>query len=616
MGRTRLRACGRVCFVVLLLQLWCNNGWGVSLDTDGDIKLGARTYVNARVGTEDTHVGVIQTSPKNKPPVVSSSSSGTFPFSSAGHLRQNREFIEVELNHNLDRLVNQGVGPLSLLNDLPFKIKGLAYNFTFRGEGDTLYDWGPKEYSTADQFYTLQRANPPIITRNTCSLPGQNCGQAPIDVGAARAKLRQLGTDRERLFQAFVEGNVGNLFVRVGRQNLSWGETDAFQLLDHINPIDSSFGGFLVSLDERRVPLDMAVANYYLGDYGPVTESHLEGFVAIDNEVGYYPGTPAGSPWAPPSLGAPSNTTQTTLVRPATTVSNARGGGQFKFNALDATFGIAHYYTYFDLPNAQVSTNGPSIANAFNDGLPCNDPAHPEKGNNCGYLAHLSGTAPKVQVSGASTTFALPSIYSVVRGETAYFKGEPAYTQGQLDPFIFNANGQSTGGRRLRDSWNAVIGFDTNQWIRSLNANQTFFFSTQFFYKHIVNAAGTKLYDSNGFPNPDREVQPVELNVLDFGVRTVGQRLEPLFISQPADQYLQTLFVGTSYHSGEINPGLTIFYDWGGSFLYQPAIVFSRDPFRFAIDYSILSAHIYKGGSDVSLLKDRDNVQFRVEYVI
>lgn len=638
MGLSRLRACGGVCFVVLLLHLWRSDSQGISLDTDGDIKLGARTYVNARVGTEDTHNGVIKTTNVHKPPVTTSSDSATFPFSSAGHLRQNREFIEVELNHNLDRLVREGVGPLSLLNDLPFRIKGLAYNFTFRGEGDTLYDWGPKEYSTAGQFYNLQKASPPIITKSApgCTQPGQTCGQAPIDVATARQRLRHLGTDRERLFQAYLEGSVnlpvpvvaphGSLFVRLGRQNLSWGETDAFQLLDHINPIDSSFGGFLISLDERRVPLDMLRADYYLGDYGPITESHLEGFVAIDNSVGYYPGTPAGSPWAPPSLGAPSNIVKTTLNRPATTFSAARGGGQLKFNALDATFGIAHYYTYFDLPGTQIFTNGNSLANGFNDGLACNDPAHPEKGNNCGYLAHLSATAPKVQVTGASTTFALPSIYSVVRGETAYFKGEPAYTQGQLDPFIFNCTdppqctqGSNTGGRRLRDSWNAVVGFDTNQWIRFLNANQTFFISTQFFYKHIVNAAGTKLYDcSSGtcLPNADREVQPVELNVLNLGLRTVGQTLEPLFISQPADQYLQTLFIGTSYHSGEVNPGLTIFYDWGGSFLYQPSIVFSRDPFRFAIDYSILSAHIYKGGSDVSLLKDRDNVQFRIEYVI
>jgi hypothetical protein len=603
MKRRRLRRWGSVGGVALsLLLAWCGRSQAISLDTDGDIKLGVRTYVNARVGTEDTHNGVLISSPKNTPPVVTTSTTATFPFSPAGHLRQNRGFIEVELNHNLDRLVREGVGPFSLLNDLPFKIKGLSYNATFRGEGDSLYDWGPKEYSTASQFYDVAKAAPVIALHQTV-----------VDVARARQRLRQLATDRERLFQAFLQGNVGNLFFRIGRQNLSWGETDAFQLLDHINPIDSSFGGFLISLDERRVPLDMLVSNYYLGDAGPFTEMHLEGFVAIDNEVGYYPGTPAGSPWALPSFGGPPTTTYAYITRPATTVDNARGGFQLKFNALDATFGLAHYYTYFDLPALKVSTLTASPAVAFNDGLPCADPSL----NNCGYVAHVLETAPKVQVSGASTTFALPQWYSVVRSEFAYFMGEPAYTQGQVDPFLFTAAGKTTGGSRVKDSLNAVVGLDTNQWVRFLNPNQTFFISTQFFFKHIKGAAGSRIMNCTAAgctPNPDREVLPVYLD--EIPSPPIKTPIEPVFISQPRNQYLQTFYIGTSYRSGMINPGMTIFYDWGGAFLYQPSIQFSRDPFRFAIDYSIIDAHIYKGGSGISLLKDRDNIQFRLEYVI
>ncbi len=632
MRHSRLRAWGCVCFAIVSLHLWRGSSWGIALDSDGDIKLGARVYVNARVGTEDTHNGVLISSSPRNPPVVTTSTSATFPYSPAGHLRQNRGFIEIELNHNLDRLVREGVGPFSLLNDLPFKIKGLQYNMTFRGEGDGLYDWGPREYSTAAPFYEAAKAEPVIATHQTV-----------VDVAEERQRLRRLASDRERLFQAFLEFNVGNLFVRAGRQNLSWGETDAFQLLDHINPIDSSFGGFLISLDERRVPLDMLVSNYYLGDIGPITEAHLEGFVTLgDNNVGYYPGTPAGSPWALPSFGAPSNTTGTFIQRPPNTVNSSRGGAQLKFNALDATFGIAHYYTYFDTPALQVKTNRPSPpVIAFQEGLPCpplpNGMPNPDQ--NCGYVAHAYETAPKVQVSGASTTFALPQWYSIVRGEFAYFRNEAAFTQGNTDPFLFigpcqagytpgNQPGQCNptqqqGNRVTRDSVNAVVGFDTNQWVRFLNANQTFFISTQFFYKHINGASGSRIYNcdaqGNCSVNPNREVLPVVLDEVTFttpGVPLKLKNIEPVFVSQPADQYLQTLFIGTSYRSGTINPGMTLFYDWGGSFLYQPSLQFSRDPFRFSIDYSIIDAHIYKGGSGISLLKDRDNVQFRLEYVI
>jgi hypothetical protein len=420
--------------------------------------------------------------------------------------------------------------------------------------------------------------------------------------------------DRERLFQAYVEANADDVFMRVGRQILSWGETDGFRLLDNINPLDSSFGGFLIPLDERRVPLDMARGQYRVGAVGPLSEMFLEGYVAIDNKIGL--AAPAGSPWSLPAFGAPGNVTKSFVVRPARTIGDARGGARLVFNASDATFSLAHYYTYFDTPRVQVFTSGPdggsTVSVAFNDGLPC--APTPPRGNVCGFPTHAVQTAPKVQVSGATTSFALPQFYSVVRSEIAYFKDEPAFTQGQLDPFIFNP--RNNGGRRLRDSINAMIGLDINQWIRALNPTQTFFISTQFFYKHIKNGAGNIAFAADGTPNPDREVLPIPLDLLAYPLRTLGARLEPFFIRQPLNTYLQTVFIGTSYRSGTVSPGLTVFYDWGGAFLYQPMVAFTRDPFRFVVDYSIIDAHIYKGGSGVSLLKDRDNIQFRFEYVV
>lgn len=610
--------------ILLIVLLWRSGGWAIPLDKDGDLKLGARMYVNARVGTQDTKTG--PPIPGGNPPAAEEEylANGTFPYSSAGHLRQNRAFIEINLKHDLKRLVKDGVGPFSLLNDLPFRIKSLGYQFTFRGEGDGLYDWGPSEYSTARQFNALAKASVPVAIFGKQVIANQGF----IDVPSVRQQVHTNGTDRERLFQAFVEGSSGELFVRVGRQLLSWGETDGFQLLDHINPLDNSFGGFLISLDERRVPLDMIRADYYLGDLGPISEAFLQGYAAVDNKVGYSPLPPWGSPWTPPSLGAPLlNVTKPIINTPARTISNMRGGVILKFNAFDATFSLAHYYTYFDIPALQIETKNnwksgtATTIMAYNDGLACPDAS---KGNTCGAPTHSVATAPKVQVSGATTTFAIPQFYSVVRSELAYFKDEPAFTQGQLDPFIFNlTDGKKTNGRRLRDSINFVLGLDSNQWIRFLNPNQTFLISTQFFYKHIKDAGNGSILLPNCNPanqvclNPDREVLPVAaLRPYALPGALSALRIGQTFISQPQDQFLQTLFITTSYRSGVINPALLMFYDWGGGFVYQPSVTLSRDPFRFVLSYSIIDSHSYKGGSGVSLLKDRDNVEFRLEYVI
>jgi len=573
----------------------------VSLDREGTMKLGVRTYVNARVGTENTHNGV----PNRVGSRILPSTSGTFPFSAAGHLRQNRFFIEAEFDHRIDRLIQEGVGPLSLLQGLPFRLRNAGYHLTYRGEFDGIYDWGPREYSTADFFEPLLRL--PIAALN----------QTAPYIAAARRHLRKVASHRERLFQAYLEASTGRVFVRLGRQVLSWGEADVFQLLDHINPLDSSFGGFLIPLDERRVPLDMLRLQYRIGTLGPLSHTFLESFLAVDNTVGFIPAIPPGSPWTLPSFGAPRTEVRTFSFAPSRSLRDARGGVRMVFNLEDATFSVAYLSTYFDTPAAQLFTVRGLPIEAFNDGKPCPiDPRFPFRGNdptrnNCGSPVHVHLTAPRVQVFGSTVTFALPQIYSVFRSEVAYFKDEPAFTQRQFDPFLFGRDG-TTGGRRLRDSINLLFGWDVNFWLRLLNPNNTFFATTQFFVKHIRNAAGSRVFNPDGTPNPDREVLPV----IDTLLPQLGVPLEPVMVSQPATSLLQTLLLTTSYRGGQVNPSFALFYDWGGAFVYQPGVTLIRDPFRLTIDYSILDAHRLKGGSGISLLRDRDNVQFRIDYVI
>jgi len=632
MDRSGLRVWAVWGVAAACLVLWRIPCGAVPLDKEGDIKLGVRTYVNARIGTNQTDQTGSYT-----PGTVDFIRSRTFPNSASGHLRQNRYFVEAELDHDVSRLVKEGVGPLALINLLPFKIGGLKYHLTFRGEADMITNWGPREYSTNDEY----------IINGDSAFANPATG-ARVDVGIARANLRDLTTDRERLFQAYVEGTVpffwkGPLFFRFGRQILSWGETDGFRLLDNINPLDSSFGGFLISLDERRVPLDMLRLQYFTGNLGPLNESFLELYGAIDKQVGFIPGTPAGSPWTFPNLGAPSATTQSLQDAPAQNFREMRGGGRFVFNVSDATFSIAHYYTYFDTPGLQILIRPNFPTDPVNPGL-AGFPGSPYlfvpnfPNETPYYSAQALQTAPRVQITGGSTTFALPSLYTVVRSELAFFNDEPRFSQANIDPFIFGFyfNGQEcniadcrtkraatfgpgnnpTGGRRTGDSFNYVIGFDINQFIRPLNPQQTFFISTQFFYKHLFDVVsrtpipGRFPLDGEILPVPQNEVFVDTAALRGFGA------VEPNFIKQPTDQFLHTFFISTSYMSGKVNPGFIFFYDWGGSFVYQPSVTLVRDPFRFTVDYSILDAHTLKGGSGVSLLRDRDNIQFRLEYVI
>ena len=575
-----------------------------SLDKDGEIKLGLRTYVNARVATENTDSVHIPGSVSN-PAEPRPAESATFPYSASGHLRQNRYFTEIDLDHSLDRLVKQGFGPLSLLHQLPGDLHGLKYHVTFRAEADTLYDWGPREYRTADQYTTGPFTQPGVNLINN-PISGKQ-----VDVLYARRRIRKHSVHRERLFQAYLEGNEGDLFFRIGRQNLSWGEADGFRLLDNINPLDSSFGGFLISIDERRLPLDMVRLDYFLGSVGEWQDAFLEVYAAIDDTVSYVPGPIPGGPWNPPNLDKPSAVVKVEQEAPARTFKNTRGGGRLVWNSYGATFSLAHYYTFLDLPRLRVK-----VADRF-----------PLQPIDDGYLAVTTLTAKHTQISGGTMTMALPYAWAqavgltgepVLRSEAAYFRGEPRYRQENIDPFIFHQRNCpkdsksrcNVGGDDTGTSFNLVVGLDINQFIRWINPNQSILISTQFFYKHLFDAAPEKqlereVYSGEVLPVPNRLAAVVG-----------GAPIEPIFVRNPTDQFLQTLIMTTSYRSGMINPTFVTFYDWGGAVLLQPGVTFSYDPFRFAVDYSFLTAETLKGGSGVSLLRDRDNVQFRFEYVI
>jgi hypothetical protein len=229
-----------------------------------------------------------------------------------------------------------------------------------------------------------------------------------------------------------------------------------------------------------------------------------------------------------------------------------------------------------------------------------------------------------------------------VRTELAYFHNEARFTQAQLDPFLYafpacgqrgaTSNGQPasggllcTGGRRTGDSWNYVLGLDLNQFIRPLNPTQSFFISTQFFYKHLKNPAQRVPVNTRapgylpGQPHVfDGEVLPVPAYNISPEYRGVRSQnaVDSVFVHNPIDQYLQTLLIATSYYSGQINPAQAFFFDWSGAEVVQPQITLSRDPFRFTFAYSYLTANTLKGGSGISLLRDRDNVLFQLEFVL
>src|SRR5437879_9493191 len=232
----------------------------------GGMRLGLRADTAARIGTEK---------------MGGSDDPLSYPNSAAGHLRQHRYFLELKLDHDVRRLAKTGYGLARLFDWIDPNT--LKYSLQYRGEGEGIYDYGPDEFH--HQFRKLQ-----AVRLDIPNIPGLLSNRIPDAYIKRRIDfLRRIARQRHRFFLGYVDFEKGPVFLRVGRQILAWGETDVFRLLDNINPLDDSFGGFFIALHERRLPLDLARASHHLGQLGPLSDAFLEGFGALGYKTSSFP---------------------------------------------------------------------------------------------------------------------------------------------------------------------------------------------------------------------------------------------------------------------------------------------------------------------------------------
>lgn len=534
------------------------------------------------------------------------------PYNSWNML-QNRTFLQLEMRHNLtDLILGQSSSPLSAIQPLlrPLSVlapDGFEYFITYRGEYDGVWDYGPDVFS--ERF--------PLLS--DCGTPTKEKHKKPRAFGCSLLDTRQRRRNRHRLFEAYLNYSKGPLFVRIGRQNLSWGETDVFRLLDQINPLDASFGGFLVALDERRIPLDMLRVVYGLGGVGPLSELNLEGFAVLDDEVSTP--VPSGSPWStpnPPGI-------RGFLKKPARNFTDMRGGGRIIGVWGEFMFSVAHYYTFLDASTVRVvtpETAPPLRLSEFQEAS-----RRDETGQYLFDNYQVNVLFPKVQISGATLTFGIPQLSAIVRSEFAYFYAEPFFKNSAPDQLFgpvadLNTFMLTPGYRQVpcppgvtnevclryksdidrSDVIRWSIGMDMDRYIRVLNPQQSFVLSGQIFGTHILDFDDTKLRsvkDDFGFGH--------------FAIPVRDPHTDnQTFVNLDQHQFINTLSISTAYRSGAISPALIFLYDWQGAWLVQPGITFTRDPFRFIVQYNYIDGQF----NGIGFLRDRDNLIFQIEVVI
>ena len=635
------------------------------LDEGKFFRLSGTFYSQSRFRLQDS------SGPKGPQTQTTFFSGGTPLNTQMGNLVQWRNYAAPVFEGNLTK-------PLGVQN----WFDELSFRFAGRFVYDGIYDFGPDEFRQHLRLYHVSASTPakdgtvglggnqPVpIYRGTkkverdatfIGVPGPlplQLGQAQPDVRAARLRDQELFDPREEFAQQmepweiYVNLQKGPAFLRLGRQNLSWGETDGIRLLDVINPIDNFFGlTFDEDLDEKRIPLWMARTNVQLIDnWGPLSSVGVESFLvpgAIDATQSPVLFQGFLHPYAPPTgcdaqLIADNNVAAPIVgdsnippgCRNAVTPGNVHRGlvkvslyerlpnkimKHSRFGARfvgvlfgDYTVSLAAYRTWADNPAPRVHYNDEIITPVK---LTVPQSALIE-------LTHGRETI----VGGTLSFYQRRLLPGVVRTEFGYFFGEPG--QVQLANQGDGPSGITNTFVPQADFIRWMIGYDVFElnvpWISRSN---NIILITQWFnsvrltsnapYDKLVKEANAAV--ARNLPaTPDRAPPPYVPD--DFGkfqlVANPGRVGSKPILPGVFDRYNATWSVALQAFMmhGNLIPQIVGVAFTEGDFGFLPSFVYRiNDSLQVKVGY----AGIYGKFSQLGLFRDRDQVGIRVSYLI
>lgn len=282
------------------------------------------------------------------------------------------------------------------------------------------------------------------------------------------------------LKEAHLTWTPGNFMFRVGKQIVSWGETDGIRLIDQINPLDQRRGFADVEFETTIIPTWLIRANYSL----PVHSSWLQdlGFEFVFNpNADFIPnqfirtGNDEGGIWAPNILiPGPFPFGEAHL---GSTIADIEEPGPFNPKGFEYAFRIKSIVYdsiitlnyFYGLDNDFVArSTGPPIITQASDGKLI---IHPFLEGKYPLFRFVGATFSK-DITCLKSSF-LGGVSPVVRFEALYaFK----------DTFVTTIN---TFDKSDELRW--AIGIDWKIKIPLLNPRAYFFISPQFFHRKIID---------------------------------------------------------------------------------------------------------------------------------
>jgi len=345
-----------------------------------------------------------------------------------------------------------------------------------------------------------------------CNKDGRGCGLKDIYMNNSLDDLRypDFNDNQDWIRELYVEGSIptgdsSELFLRVGKQQVVWGRTDLFRVLDVINPVNYARQNIYDELEDIRIPQWIATAEFRFGATGVFDDLNVQAVWNFDefspNNLGQG-GTPysildassffrsmnncwengctvsnfvpaqaliaAGAPLPDPTdpgLLAADFGPGVIGIRQANvpdwSLDNTQGGLKLEGVYKSVGFSLNYYHYFQQLPS-------------LHGGIEAMNPFTGEVGT-WDYLIAFDIEYPEVDLFGGSLDFDIDAIETVVRVEATYTTGEEF--SNTLDPQLYSES----------DMFRWVLGLDRNTFIPFLNKNRAFLFSAQVFGEHMLD---------------------------------------------------------------------------------------------------------------------------------
>lgn len=300
--------------------------------------------------------------------------------------------------------------------------------------------------------------------------------------------------------------------LRVGKQQVIWGESDGLRMSDIINPLDYSWHYIFESWEDIRIPLWMVDFDLKV----PGTKSSFVELVWVPADFRATEVAPDAANWAFPSFVTPTGLEYDfynkcmKLSEPDNhSLKSGEGGIRYKTQIGAWDIAIFDYYSRNDLPVVREDWGSRLVQSGF----------APTDIFEYKYVNKAGGSFNVHEDRWTGTVF---------RGELAYSFGDPM-------------NDRSLTRIYEKDTLAYMLGFDRPTTISFLNPAQSFFISGQIFQKWILNWK-----DSDDIFTGD--------------------------LGHNKSQTILSLLINTSYINGKLSPQVFVVYDIEGDGWVQPQV--------------------------------------------